>query len=66
MKIICVDFDGVIHSYTTGWRGETHIPDPPVPGALKWLADLINNGKYKPVIYSSRSKTETGMGCAKS
>ena len=54
-KIICVDFDGVIHSYTSGWRGLTEIPDPPVPGAFEWLAELIEDG-FEVCIYSSRSK----------
>ena len=35
--ILCVDFDGVIHSYTSGWEGIDMIPDPPVEGAIKWL-----------------------------
>jgi len=35
--ILCVDFDGVIHSYTSKWVDEATIPDPPVPGALRWL-----------------------------
>ena len=30
-KTVVFDFDGVIHSYTSGWKGESVITDPPVP-----------------------------------
>jgi hypothetical protein len=52
--ILCVDFDGVIHSYTSGWQGATVIPDPPVPGALKWLWKATE--WFDVQVYSSRSK----------
>lgn len=52
--ILCVDFDGVIHSYTSGWKGETIIPDPPVPGALRWLWKATE--WFNVQVYSSRSK----------
>lgn len=52
--ILCVDFDGVVHSYTSGWKGATVIPDPPVPGALKWLWKATE--WFDVQIYSSRSK----------
>lgn len=55
-KKICVDFDGVIHSYTSGWRGAEIIPDPPVPGAIDWLRSLIADERLYVMIYSSRSK----------
>lgn len=35
--ILCVDFDGVIHLYTTPWTNAFTISDGPVPGALEWL-----------------------------
>lgn len=52
--ILCVDFDGVIHSYTSGWKGATVIPDPPVKGALRWLWKATE--WWNVQIYSSRSK----------
>ena len=56
--ILCVDFDGVIHSYTSGWQGATIIPDPPTPGALKWLWKAT--GWFDVQIYSSRLKDPLG------
>jgi hypothetical protein len=52
--ILCVDWDGVIHSYTSGWKGAAIIPDLPVPGALEWLHRASK--LFEIVIYSSRSK----------
>jgi hypothetical protein len=52
--ILCVDWDGVVHSYTSGWKGAAIIPDPPVPGALEWLHRASR--LFTLVVYSSRSK----------
>ena len=52
-KILCLDFDGVIHSYTSGWKGPRVIPDPPVPGALEFIAKATVH--FQVMIYSSRS-----------
>lgn len=52
--ILCVDFDGVIHSYTSGWKGALIIADPPTKGALKWLWKATE--WWDVQIYSSRSK----------
>ncbi len=63
--ILCVDFDGVIHSYTSGWKGARCIPDPPVPGAIEWLMEIVGTpecighfglGYFDVYMYSSRSR----------
>ena len=51
--ILCLDWDGVIYSYTSGWQGATVLPDPPVPGALDFIAWAMID--FKVAIYSSRS-----------
>jgi hypothetical protein len=56
--VLLIDFDGVIHSYTSGWQGATVIADPPTPGALRWLWRATE--WFDVQIYSSRSKTEAG------
>lgn len=67
VKILCIDFDGVLHSYTSGWKGPRTIPDPPVPGAIDWLRSLLTDSDYVCAmaprywdfdvqIYSSRSR----------
>ena len=39
--ILCLDFDGVIHSFKSGWKGAGKIPDPPVEGAIEWIRSLL-------------------------
>lgn len=56
--ILCLDFDGVIHSYTSGWKGPRAIVDPPVPGALEWIARALEH--FEVCIYSSRSNAIGG------
>lgn len=41
--ILCIDFDGVINSYTSGWKGTDVIPDPPVPGAIEALLGYMDH-----------------------
>jgi len=57
--ILCLDFDGVIHSYTSGWRGAAEIPDPPVPGAMDFLIAAVTD--FEVHIFSSRSHQEGGI-----
>ena len=63
-KIIQMDFDGVINSYTSGWKGHTIIPDEPVKG-IKESIEEIRNAGYKVIIVSSRTSTEEGIQAVK-
>lgn len=78
-KIICCDFDGVLHSYTSGWKGARIVADCPVGGAIKWLTDFLLHhcdvpdsiaamaptGEFQFCIYSSRSKQWGGRKAMK-
>lgn len=58
-KTVVFDFDGVIHSYTSGWKGETCIPDPPVPGIMEAISGIRAKG-YEVVVVSTRCNTHEG------
>lgn len=57
--ILCLDFDGVMHSYTSGWQGADVIPDPPVPGLVEFLDRAVE--KFTVAVYSSRSGHPNGI-----
>ena len=54
-RTIALDFDGVLHSYISGWRGPEIIPDPPVPGMASACRQLASMG-YELVVMSSRAR----------
>jgi hypothetical protein len=57
--ILCLDFDGVIHSYESGWKGADVIPDPPVEGAIAFMLGALD--KFDVAIFSSRSNQKGGI-----
>lgn len=63
-QTVVFDFDGVIHSYTSGWKGCAVIPDPPVPG-IKEAIDQIRSAGYEVVVVSTRCAYVQGHGAVK-
>lgn len=57
--ILCLDFDGVIHSYASGWKGADVIPDAPVEGAIAFMLGALRH--FEVVIFSSRSNQPGGL-----
>lgn len=57
--ILCLDFDGVVHSYTSGWKGADVIPDDPVPGTVEFLEKALEH--FDVQIFSSRSHQPNGI-----
>lgn len=58
-RTVAVDFDGVIHSYISPWQGADIIPDPPLPGAIEWLAKMTKD--FQVVIFSARCNDDRGI-----
>lgn len=61
MKIqtVVFDFDGVIHSYTSGWQGNAIANDPPVEGMREAIAEIRAAG-FKVVVVSTRCSSHLG------
>ena len=58
--ILCLDFDGVLHSYyPSGWKGASVVPDPPVLGAMDFLREAVEHSEV--CILSFRSHQEGGV-----
>lgn len=59
--ILLIDFDGVIHSYVSGWQGADVANDPPVEGAGRFIHRALEY--FDVYIYSSRSRQPGGEDC---
>ncbi|MBN2388836.1 MAG: hypothetical protein JXB85_17605 [Anaerolineales bacterium] len=57
--ILCLDFDGVCHSYTSGWKGAEVIPDDAVAGLFEFLEQAAPH--FEIQVFSSRSLQPGGM-----
>lgn len=56
--ILCLDFDGVCHSYVSGWKGAAVIPDHAVPGLFEFLETAKEH--FEIHVFSSRSHQKGG------
>jgi hypothetical protein len=57
-RTVCLDFDGVIHLYRSGWCGAEVIPDPPIHGSREAIARLRK--RFRVVVHSARCATDEG------
>lgn len=57
-KTLCVDFDGVLHAYTSPFTADHVIADGPMPGAMDWLYEVTET--YDIAVYSARCATARG------
>jgi hypothetical protein len=56
---LLLDFDGTIHSYTSGWHGPTEVRDEMTPGFAQWAADACRH--FDLQVYSTRSEQPGGI-----
>jgi len=57
--LLSLDFDGVIHLYTSGWTDVLNIADGPVPGAFNFIREALDH--FEVAIFSGRSAHPGGV-----
>lgn len=63
-KILCLDFDGVCHMFTSPWVRADVIPDDAVPGLFEFLERAEPH--FSIQVYSARSHATGGIKAMKS
>jgi len=61
--ILCLDFDGTIHSYESGWQGADVILDKPVAGSFQFIHEVLN--AFDVHVFSARSGRSGGIEAMK-
>lgn len=61
--LLCLDFDGVLHSYTSGWLGIDVITDAPVYGANEFVNEALE--QFEVAVFSARSSSGEGIEAMK-
>jgi len=64
-KIMTLDFDGVLHVYSSGWQGYGIVADPPVEGAIEFVEAIVESKKFNLNVFSSRNTTDEGIEAMK-
>jgi len=62
-RLIVTEFDRLYHAATSPVDPDdpTYIPDPPLPGNIKWLAWGVYAPNYRMAVFSWRSCSEDGI-----
>lgn len=59
LRILCLDFDGVLHNYSRGWQGYDVIDGEPVDGAIEFLTEAVEFFDVR--IFSARCCCNEGI-----
>ena len=61
--ILCLDFDGTIHAYNSGWHGADKVMDAPIAGAFDFIEKALID--FDVHIFSARSGLPGGIDAMK-